>query len=67
MWKVRSFPNMIDELTALTRHQREYRQCSIVVFTEAGLKAVIIDATVTADGFALIRADRTTMGDWQCL
>ncbi|KAI3354946.1 hypothetical protein L3Q82_004739 [Scortum barcoo] len=34
MGNVRSLPNKMDELAALTRHQREYRECSLLLFTE---------------------------------
>ena len=34
---VRSIYNKMDELTALTRHQREYRECSMMLFTETWL------------------------------
>ncbi|KAI3363932.1 hypothetical protein L3Q82_001534 [Scortum barcoo] len=32
-------PNKMDELAALTRHQREYRECSLLLFTETWLTA----------------------------
>uniref|UniRef100_A0A3P9LKD5 Reverse transcriptase domain-containing protein n=1 Tax=Oryzias latipes TaxID=8090 RepID=A0A3P9LKD5_ORYLA len=59
MGNVRSLPNKMDELTALTRHQREFRQASIMVFTETWLTALTPDSVVTVDGFQLMRADRT--------
>jgi len=34
---VRSLVNQTDELKAVTRHQREYRECSLMVFTETWL------------------------------
>ncbi|XP_017537692.1 uncharacterized protein LOC108410896 [Pygocentrus nattereri] len=60
MGNVRSLPNKMDELAALTRHQREYRECSVMLFSESWLTALTPDTVVTLDGFQLIRADRTT-------
>ncbi len=54
MGKVRSLPNKM-ELAALTRHQGEYRECRIMVFTETWLTP----SNTTLDGFQLMRADRT--------
>ena len=56
---VRSLPNKMDELAALTRHQRDYRACSITMFTETWLTALTPDTAVELDGFKLLRADRT--------
>ncbi|KAI4881116.1 hypothetical protein NFI96_026359, partial [Prochilodus magdalenae] len=58
MGNVRSLPSKMDELTALTRHQREYRECSVMVFTETWLTTLTPDTLVSLDGFHLIRADR---------
>lgn len=49
----------MDELTALTRHQREYRYGSMMLFTEIWLTELTPDSNTTLDGFQLIRADRT--------
>ena len=43
MGNVRSLPNKMDELTALTRHQRDYRECSIMVLTETWLTELTPD------------------------
>ncbi|KAI3363877.1 hypothetical protein L3Q82_001472 [Scortum barcoo] len=43
MGNVRSLPNKMDELAALTRHQREYRECSLLLFTETWLTALTPD------------------------
>ena len=48
----------MDELTALTWHQREYHECSIMVFTETLLFDLAPDTTATLDGFYMRRADR---------
>lgn len=37
MSKVRSLANKMDELTALARSQKEYRECSLMCFTETWL------------------------------
>ena len=37
MGNVRSLPNKMEELTALTRLQWEYRECSLMMFTESWL------------------------------
>ncbi|KAI3354572.1 hypothetical protein L3Q82_019076, partial [Scortum barcoo] len=47
---VRSLPNKMDELAALTRHQREYRECSLLLFTETWLTALTPDTAAELDG-----------------
>ena len=59
MGNVRSLPNKMEELTALTRLQREYRECSIMCFTETWLNELTPDSHVTLDCFQLVRADRS--------
>ncbi|TWW80173.1 hypothetical protein D4764_10G0012030 [Takifugu flavidus] len=59
MGNVRSLPNKMDELAALTRHQREYRECSLLLFTETWLTALTPDTAAQLDGFNLLRADRS--------
>ncbi|XP_029922299.1 NLR family CARD domain-containing protein 3-like [Myripristis murdjan] len=59
MGNVRSLPNKMDELAALTRHQRDYRECSIMMFTETWLTELTPDTAADLDGFKLVRADRT--------
>ncbi|KAI3354603.1 hypothetical protein L3Q82_019107 [Scortum barcoo] len=49
----------MDELAALTRHQREYRECSLLLFTETWLTALTPDTAAELDGFKLLRADRS--------
>ncbi|XP_029942579.1 uncharacterized protein LOC115384424 isoform X4 [Salarias fasciatus] len=51
---VRSILNKMDELTALTWCQKEYQECSLMLFSEMWLKADII---VGVEGFRLIRGD----------
>ncbi|KAI3367090.1 hypothetical protein L3Q82_008125 [Scortum barcoo] len=59
MGNVRSLPNKMDELAVLTRHQREYRECSLLLFTETWLTALTPDTAAELDGFTLLRADRS--------
>ena len=49
----------MDELAALTRHQREFRESSIMLFTETWLTELTPDTNATLDGFHLLRADRS--------
>lgn len=49
----------MDKLSSLTRHQREYQECSMMLFAETWLMELTPDSTVTLDGFQLIRAVRT--------
>ena len=58
MGNVRSLPNKMDELTALTWHQRDYRECSIMVLTETWLTELTPDMDTNLDGFQLQRTDR---------
>lgn len=60
MGNVRSLGNKLDELSALTRLHREFRECSIMCFTETWLNESIPDSLVALDGFHLLRADRNT-------
>ncbi|TWW62671.1 hypothetical protein D4764_04G0013180 [Takifugu flavidus] len=59
MRKVRSLPNKMDELAALTWHQWEYRKCSLLLFTETRLTVLILDTAAQLDGFTLLWADRS--------
>ena len=59
MGNIRSLPNKMDELTALTRHQRDYHEFSIMVLTETWLTELTLDTDANLDGFQLRRADRT--------
>ncbi|KAK0140095.1 hypothetical protein N1851_022981 [Merluccius polli] len=58
MGNVRSLGNKMDELTALARSQKEYRECSIMCFTETWLHQDIPDDNVSIAGFHTVRADR---------
>ncbi|XP_054643394.1 uncharacterized protein LOC129187756 isoform X1 [Dunckerocampus dactyliophorus] len=58
MRNVRSLPNKMEELTTLTRLQREYRECSLMCFTETWLSELSPDSHVTLDRFQLVRVDR---------
>ncbi|KAF7643915.1 hypothetical protein LDENG_00231260 [Lucifuga dentata] len=59
MGNVRSVPNKTDELVALTQHQREYQECSIMLFTETRLTALAPDTNAALDGFQTAQAERT--------
>lgn len=58
MGNVRSLGSKMDELGALVKTQREYRQCSMFCFTETWLHSHIPDHNVTVPGFRTVRADR---------
>ncbi|KAI4898658.1 hypothetical protein NFI96_029389 [Prochilodus magdalenae] len=58
MGNVRSLANKTDELSALIRTQREYRECSILCFTESWLNQNVPDSHVHLNGFTSVRADR---------
>ena len=58
MGNVRSLSNKMDELTALTQSHPEYRECSLMCFTETWLHRDITDLNVSVDGFHTVRADR---------
>ena len=59
MGNVRSLPKNSEELAAPTRYQREYRDASVIIFSESWLTLNISDSTVDIDHFHLVRADRT--------
>lgn len=59
MGNLRSISNKTDELSALTRYQREYRDSCLLIFSESWLTTNIPDSAVTMDHFHLLRADRT--------
>lgn len=58
MGNVRSLANKADELAALVKTQREYRQCSIYCLSETWLHSLIPDSSVAVGGYSLIRGDR---------
>lgn len=60
MGNVRSLTNKTDELAALVKTQREYRESSLLCFTETWLHGDIPDCLVEPDGFTVVRADRDT-------
>ena len=68
-----SLPNKLDKLTALTQHQRDYRECSIMVLTETWLNALTLDTDANLDGFQMWwvdwrqRAVRGREEGWLCL
>ena len=58
MGNVRALSKKMDELTVLTRHQRDYRECCIMALTETWLTELTLDTDKNLDGFQLRRADR---------
>ena len=58
MGNVRSLGNKMDELSALVKTQREYRECSLFCFSETWLHSHIPDSSVEVPGYSLIRGDR---------
>ena len=58
MGNLRSINNKTDELAACTRFIHEYRESSVMCFTETWLREDIDDGCVNIDGFSLIRSDR---------
>lgn len=57
---VRSLANKVDELESLIRTQREYRESSIMCFTETWLHEQIPDSNITIPDFQTLQADRDT-------
>ena len=58
MGNVWSLSNEMDKLTALTWSHTEYRECSLMCFTETWLHKDISDQNISMDAFHTIRADR---------
>lgn len=58
MGNLRSLPNKMEELTALTRLQWVH-EGSLMMITESWLNELTLDTQVTLDGFHLVRADRS--------
>ena len=56
----RSLNNKTEELQACTRHLYEYRESSIMCFSETWLTPTSNDSHVNIDGFTIVRSDRTT-------
>lgn len=57
---VNSLVNKTDELSALVKNVRIYRESSLLCFFESWLTASISDANVNLPGFTTFRADRDT-------
>ena len=55
---VRSLHNKTNELTALNQHERDYRECSMIVFTETWLTALTPNTDAKLDGFRMWWTDR---------
>ena len=58
MGNVNSLTNKTDELAALVKNVRLYRECSLMCFTETWLTDNVPDANVELSGFTIVRADR---------
>ena len=56
---VRSLYNKIEELTGCREHLYQFRECSVMCFTETWLNDTIPDYSVKLDKFNIYRADRT--------
>jgi len=50
--------NKIDELAALVRNDKTFRECSLLCFTETSLTGNVVDANAELPGFHMVRADR---------
>ncbi|KAI3369253.1 hypothetical protein L3Q82_007798 [Scortum barcoo] len=60
MGNVNSLPNKIDELAALTKNLKTFRECSLLCLTETWLTASIPHANVELPDFSTVRAARDT-------
>ncbi|KAK0133035.1 hypothetical protein N1851_031594 [Merluccius polli] len=58
---VRSLRSKMEELRVNSKICFEYRESSVMVFTETWLHQDIPDSLIRLDGFSLIRADRTEL------
>ena len=67
MGNVWSFSNKMDKLTVLTQSHTEYRECSLMCFTETWLHRDITDQNVSMDGFYTVWAnlDGTESAKWK--
>nr|XP_023652428.1 uncharacterized protein LOC111835896 isoform X1 [Paramormyrops kingsleyae]XP_023652429.1 uncharacterized protein LOC111835896 isoform X1 [Paramormyrops kingsleyae] len=63
---VRSLANKMDELTALTRSQRVYQECSLLCFTELWLNQDIPDDNASVKGFHTLPADTDSSARASC-
>lgn len=57
---VRSLVNKMDELSLLTRSQRDFRDAAAICLTETWLDGSFPDSSLQLPGFSFHRADRTT-------
>lgn len=60
MGNVQSLANKINELTMLAQSQREYRECSLMCFTESWIHQDIPDDNTSLEGFHIVRTDRVS-------
>lgn len=60
MGNVNSLANKTDELAALVKNVRIYRECSLLYFTQTWLMASIPDANMDLPGFTTVTAERDT-------
>ena len=58
MGNVRSLSAVSSSILLLTRSHTEYRECSLMCFTETWLHRDITDQNLSVDGFHTVRADR---------
>lgn len=58
MGNANSLANKTDELAALVRNQKLYRECSLICLTETWLTSCIPTANVELPGFSMVRLDR---------
>lgn len=49
----------MDKLTALTQHMRDFREASLLLYTETWQTALMADTVAELAGVQLIRVDRT--------
>ena len=60
MGNVNSLPNKSDELSALVRNDRSFREISLICLSETWLNKDISDDIIGLPGFTVVRADRDT-------
>ena len=51
-------PKKMDELAELAKSHWEYRECSLMIFTETWLHEDVPDSVVSINGFLTVRSDR---------
>ena len=62
----RSLCNKTDELSACAKYYFEYRESSILCFTETWMDSNMDDKLFNIDGFHLVRSDRTYESEKDC-